>query len=348
VALTRARVRVRVAGMAAVGSAMVVVAALHGSASALPADPAPLPATIASTTTALSDASRQAERAAEAYNLATGRLAAADQAAVTARRVAAVAAADYQRERSAMTDLVRVRYEGDSFGTAGALLDSTDARGLINRMGTLDVVSSRFGATIAAVGRAKIAADVSRTQAVARQRDAQVGFAKAQGALADAEAKKRRFQAILASLSATQLAQYNSGTIPPTVARGIIAAGARTLSAKQKTIVDYAQAQVGKPYVFAAAGPDAYDCSGLVKAAFALLGFDLTHYAPTQYSASGDHPSATQLQPGDLVFLYPDIGHVEIYVGGGLAVSAADEELGIRYVNVFADMGSWYGATRLL
>ena len=48
------------------------------------------------------------------------------------------------------------------------------------------------------------------------------------------------------------------------------------------------------------------------------------------------------------MFLYQPIGHVEVYIGNGVAVSAANEELGVRYVNVFDDMADYTGATRLL
>ncbi len=348
-ALSRIRLtRTRLLSVSGVTVALAATLLAQRSAAALPENPAQPPTTIGAATAALTQASREAEGAAEAYNLASGQVNATVQAAAAAQRVATVANAAYARERAVMSDLVRVRYEGHSLGTAGALLDSTDASALISRAGTLSAVSSRMGATIAQVGQAKLAADRANAAATARQRDARTSQDQAKATLRAATDRKANFQRILSTLSAAQLAQYNSGTIPPEVARGTIAEGSQTLTSRQKTIIDYVQAQVGKPYVFAAAGPDAYDCSGLVKAAYALLGFSLTHYAPTQYTASGNHPSSSQLQPGDLVFLYPDIGHVEIYIGNGIAVSAADEELGIRYVNVFADMGSYFGATRLL
>jgi cell wall-associated NlpC family hydrolase len=98
--------------------------------------------------------------------------------------------------------------------------------------------------------------------------------------------------------------------------------------------------------VFAAAGPDAFDCSGLTMAAWQQGGVDLPHEASAQYNY-GRHVSFNQLLPGDLIFLYSPISHVEIYVGNDLAVSAADEALGVRYVHPSQDMGDWAGATRL-
>jgi peptidoglycan DL-endopeptidase CwlO len=82
-----------------------------------------------------------------------------------------------------------------------------------------------------------------------------------------------------------------------------------------------ALSQRGKPYVWGAAGPDAYDCSGLVVWAYAQVGIHLDHFTGDQWQ-EGQHISRSQLQPGDLVFFFPTISHVGIYIGGGLMVDA--------------------------
>jgi cell wall-associated NlpC family hydrolase len=79
---------------------------------------------------------------------------------------------------------------------------------------------------------------------------------------------------------------------------------------------------VGKPYVFGADGPDAYDCSGLTKAAWASVGVNLDHYTKDQW-AETTPITKDELQPGDLVFYYPgSLHHVAIYIGGGMVVHA--------------------------
>lgn len=84
-----------------------------------------------------------------------------------------------------------------------------------------------------------------------------------------------------------------------------------------------AETQRGKPYVYGAAGPDSYDCSGLVMWAFARAGISLPHSAAAQYGY-GTHVSVSQLQPGDIVFYNEGgtIGHDGIYVGGGRMIDA--------------------------
>ena len=79
----------------------------------------------------------------------------------------------------------------------------------------------------------------------------------------------------------------------------------------------------GSAYVWGAAGPRAFDCSGLVLWAYAHVGISLPHLAAAQYNM-GVHVGRNQLQPGDLVFFYSDIGHVGLYIGNGLMVDAPD------------------------
>ncbi|MFO7250234.1 MAG: NlpC/P60 family protein [Actinomycetes bacterium] len=83
----------------------------------------------------------------------------------------------------------------------------------------------------------------------------------------------------------------------------------------------WAMTQQLKPYVWGAAGPNAYDCSGLVMWAYAKVGIRLPHYTGSQWTAGRPIPR-DQLRPGDLVFFYRDLHHVGIYIGGGLMVHA--------------------------
>lgn len=79
--------------------------------------------------------------------------------------------------------------------------------------------------------------------------------------------------------------------------------------------------QLGKPYVWGAAGPSSFDCSGLTMFVWEMAGVFLPHSSQAQYG-SGMHVSQSSLQPGDLVFYGSPIHHVGIYVGGGKMISA--------------------------
>ena len=92
-------------------------------------------------------------------------------------------------------------------------------------------------------------------------------------------------------------------------------------SSRAATAVAYARAQLGKPYVFATAGPNTFDCSGLTMAAWRAAGVSMAHYSGSQ-AAAFPKVGWDQLQPGDIVVFYSDFHHVGLYIGGGMMIHA--------------------------
>jgi len=91
-----------------------------------------------------------------------------------------------------------------------------------------------------------------------------------------------------------------------------------------KAAIDFARKQLGEPYVWGAAGPDAWDCSGLTMMAWRQGGISLPHYSAAQYQQT-KHITAAQLKAGDLVFwgTSPNtIHHVALYIGNGQIIQA--------------------------
>jgi cell wall-associated NlpC family hydrolase len=95
--------------------------------------------------------------------------------------------------------------------------------------------------------------------------------------------------------------------------------------------VEFALAQVGKPYVWGGSGPDSYDCSGLTSAAWAAAGISLPHSSQMQYSATA-RVSRDAAQPGDLLFHGSPIHHVAMYIGNGKMVEAPHSGALVRVV----------------
>ena len=93
-------------------------------------------------------------------------------------------------------------------------------------------------------------------------------------------------------------------------------------AAARKAAVSKALSKLGTPYRWGAMGPNAFDCSGLVKWSFAQAGKSLPRTSRAQASA-GTPVSKANLQPGDLVFFYKPISHVGIYIGNGKIVHAS-------------------------
>lgn len=82
-----------------------------------------------------------------------------------------------------------------------------------------------------------------------------------------------------------------------------------------------AKGKVGTPYVWGAAGPSAFDCSGLIVWAYKQLGVSLPHSSAT-LSTMGTPVAKAALQPGDLVFFYSPVSHMGIYAGNGMVLNA--------------------------
>jgi peptidoglycan DL-endopeptidase CwlO len=119
------------------------------------------------------------------------------------------------------------------------------------------------------------------------------------------------------------------------------ASPAPTSAASQAVI--YAKAQLGKPYVWSAEGPNSFDCSGLTMTAWRSAGVSIPRVAAAQYGM-GRHISRSALEPGDLVFFGSPIHHVGMYVGGGMMIEAPYTGQVVRYHTI--DRSDYAGATR--
>ncbi|MFI7350540.1 C40 family peptidase [Streptomyces sp. NPDC049936] len=120
-----------------------------------------------------------------------------------------------------------------------------------------------------------------------------------------------------------------------------------TANGSAAAVIAFAQAQVGKAYVSGATGPSAYDCSGLVQAAFKQVGVSLPRVSQDQ-STAGTQVGLDNLQPGDILY-WGGAGsayHVGIYVGDGMFVGAQNSSTGVVKQTLDYDPPS--GAVRVL
>lgn len=115
-------------------------------------------------------------------------------------------------------------------------------------------------------------------------------------------------------------------------------------SGKAAEALRYALSKLGRPYVWGAAGPTTFDCSGLTMWAYQQVGISLPHYTGSQWNA-GTHVTRAQLQPGDLVFFHSDLHHMGMYIGGGKMVHAPHTGDVVRIAPI--DGRPWAGAVRV-
>jgi peptidoglycan DL-endopeptidase CwlO len=106
-----------------------------------------------------------------------------------------------------------------------------------------------------------------------------------------------------------------------------------TGSSKGAKALAYAKAQLGEPYVRSGAGPSSWDCSGLTMMAWESVGVSLPHSSRQQFSR-GRPVAKSDLQSGDLVFFYSDIGHVGLYAGNGQVIHAPRPGKSVEYIKM--------------
>ncbi|MFR9167557.1 MAG: C40 family peptidase, partial [Gordonibacter urolithinfaciens] len=151
--------------------------------------------------------------------------------------------------------------------------------------------------------------------------------AEAQRIKEDAERSVAELQALLAQLDAeaqSLLAQEQEAARQAEIAaarsRSYGYSGTTSPVPSQGSVVDYALSRIGCPYVWGAAGPDTFDCSGLVRWAYLQVGMSLPHQTEALYNAAKARLPVSQAQPGDVLWVgYGDgyNGHVGIACNAG-------------------------------
>ena len=220
------------------------------------------------------------------------------------------------------------QYQGEGLSAAGQVFVSDDPSSFLSEMSTMsafnDLQSQLFDDYTTEVKALDI-----RRQAT-EKRAAQVAAARQQLATEQRTIDDKLAEA-KSLLGKLKVAERQS-----VVSRGDVRTPTSVpASGRAAAAVAYAMAQVGDAYVYGAAGPSAFDCSGLTMMAWAQAGVALPHSSSAQYS-SGSHIAASDLQPGDLVFYYSPISHVDMYIGNGLVVGAQNPSDGVRVVPLYS------------
>jgi cell wall-associated NlpC family hydrolase len=336
-----------------------VVLLVLGLSSGAQAAPKP---SIASVTAQLTALGHQNERLAEQYNKAGIDVALKQKQADRAALVAKRAQAAYDTSKGQVRFDLVAQYKGDSLGRTAALLTSRSSQNYLDQLSTLSLISARRATITHQLDAQKTAAAKASTTAAQLLASA-TKIRKALGvARANLTARVAKYTQLLSRLNAAQRARFLAikqakakaiAQAPVTVAKGkaqvrtVTALGpAPAPSARAAIAVKYALAQIGKPYVFAAAGPRAFDCSGLTMMAWKAAGVSLPHLAAAQFNM-GHHIARSQLEPGDLVFFYPGIQHVAMYIGHGLVVHAPHTGDVVRIAPLSEFGGNYMGAIRL-
>lgn len=266
--------------------------------------------------------------------------------------------------KSNLAQLAMLQYQTNGVNMTAQLLASPDETSFINSLATLNSVTERTNANLqdvqieqakldrlrtdAADYSAKMKAEQDKQADLAKQYDAKEAEAKAVLDRLQADERDRLLalqqqqaqQATTAAAQVTTTSSASSSTSTST-SYGSGEAG----SDRAQAAVDWARAQLGKPYVFGSSGPNGFDCSGLTSAAYASVGISLPHSSQSQFRV-GTPVNKADLRPGDLLFFYGGITHVGLYIGNGVMVHSAPSGRGVHYSNL-ATYPSYQGARRV-
>lgn len=308
----------------------------------------------------------QVDVAVQAYDAAKSRLTTV-QAQMARNRIALQnAKADLRAAQRQLAGLLAADYKGQSGDVTMYVLGAGSFSDLVSRLefvqradnqqaqllGQIQVAKRRIETRRAALRIEQAKAEKLFHQAATRKHQVQALLAHEQHVLSgikhnisvliqQAQARAARLARERAQAAADAAAARAAQPTPPAGTGGsgqpLPIPPAGTLGEKA---VQIAEGELGVPYVWGGASPAGFDCSGLTMWVYAQLGIHLDHYTGSQWNA-GPHVPRDQLEPGDLVFFEPGIGHVGMYIGNGLFIEAPHTG-GVVQISSLSD--PWYAA----
>ena len=301
--------------------------------------------------TKIGELSRQAEQLTEQMHAAELDLDKKVQAQTAAEQahandLAALDAARLQLSsyQGSVNTLAASVYMGGRTDGLNAILTAASPQGLIDKMAVQRVMGIEMSAQMQSFR--DLSAEAVRIEAASATSAAEAKTAADEAAAvrADLQGKQSQLQVQIAAvksryalLTALQRATLaGPAALPPAIlaAPAPEAAPSNEISAlaalpspgagsgEGSVAVQAALTRLGAPYVWGAAGPGAFDCSGLIMWAYQQAGIFLPH-SSYALAAGGQPVSLDQMEPGDVITYYSDASHVGMYVGNGMMVHAS-------------------------
>jgi len=253
---------------------------------------------------------RQVEVLSNQYDALKIQLQEATTEAALARKAAARDAKQLTAGQLAVGQIAAQGYMTGGFDPTLQLLQSSDPQGFVNRVSIMLQLQHENGDRVSAAATAKNAAERAVLTAQQEQAKATRLSAAMKKKVAEIQAKENVLNTAAYKKAAEifqQTGSYPNVPVPEGNSVGVQA-------------LRWALTRRGDAYVWGAAGPTTFDCSGLVMWAYAHVGISLAHLTFDQWN-EGEHVPSDQAEPGDLIFLY-GLNHVGMYVGNGLFINA--------------------------
>jgi cell wall-associated NlpC family hydrolase len=336
-----------------IGSVLVLgaVVAAPLAAHALPRSQSPAasqPLTSAQVTAKLQALAKSSEQLSEQLNAAKIDIAKAQRTELAAIRNADLAQTRLHNAQQQLAVSLASQYKAATFSRTVALLSSNSSENYLQTVQSMSLLTEHQGqvATIAtdAIADATRATATAKSAVTAAQQK-QAALVKQQQALT---AETSKYKTLLATLTAAERVRYFTPSPPPpaaAVTQVLNSATPKVVGQGAAAAINMAKAQLGKPYVWGAAGPGSFDCSGLTMYAWAAAGVSLPHNAAAQQGL-GTPVAQGDLQPGDLVFFGSPAYHVGLYVGDGMMIHAPTTGDVVK-MSSLSYMSDYSGATRV-
>ncbi len=308
---SRSRSRITIVAGALALASLILPAGVAGAATATPAVPATaVPASLSAKLAQVNKLSTQVDALSQEYDALKIQLTEAQQEAAVARETAARDEKLMASGESQIGQIAAAGYmTGGTLSPQFQLFQSSDPQTLLNQASIITQLEQENGDKLSEVTSAQQAA--KRALFGASQQEQQAKTLTAQMAK-----KVDQIQGIENTLNGSVYTQAMSvysqtGTYPNIQLTGD-SAGVQALRA--------ALTRIGDPYVWGAAGPGSFDCSGLVVWAYSQIGISLEHFTGDLWN-EGVHIPNGEVQPGNLILMY-NLDHVGMYVGNGEMVDA--------------------------
>lgn len=343
--------------MAIAAAAAFVVGVVPLVASAAPGPmPASTPTTSADALQQFNALSKQASLLNEDLEAAQvdlqqkqAQLAKANVSLTTAKSAEQKAESTEKQFQGQVDQFAAASFDGARLNQLSALLTGTSAQDFLTRATLLNEIAQSNNSAMTQLSGAVTAATDAQHQAADAQQQSQAATAAAAALVKQIQAKQ---QALNAQIAQVQAALNKLTTQQRTSLSGDAIQGGTFLAsnAEANTVIQAALSRRGDEYVWGAAGPTTFDCSGLVLWSYAKIGVSLPHSSREMYTFGKSVPYG-QWQPGDLLFFGSSastIHHVAMYVGNGDIVQALMTGTPVEVTPISGAGNDYYGAKRLL
>ena len=250
--------------------------------------------------------------------------------------------ASLERLRQSLGAIANSQYMNGGLSDSLELLFSQDPTLYLSAAGSLEAVTRRKASQLRKYAVAKQRLEATSITVEQKVRIVAATEARYRKQAALAQSKLKEAQALFNKLrkeDRARLAALNKKEQDEAQRRSLAAAkGLNSVSGRAGIALRYAMNQIGDNYVFGAAGPTRWDCSGLTMRAFQSAGVSLPHSSRAQFNR-GKSVARSALKPGDLIFFGRPISHVGIYLGGNKMVHAPRPGARVQV----ATFGAWFG-----